>query len=99
MASVSILLGEGTGGFVKSDYIPLPRGGEVAVMYVTDDDDLDVVITQRLGSGGPDSLLAFRGLGDGTLQRSPSVVALPPMFQRNRRCRRCRNYRRRRRLC
>lgn len=75
--SLATFTGSGTGGLVPHAYVALARGGELAVGDVTGDGLADVVVSQRLGSGGPDGLLVLAGDGNGGLATSPPLLAVP----------------------
>ncbi len=79
-ASLSVLQGDGTGNMLVAQSVPLGRGGEMAVGDVTGDGTDDVVVTQRLGSGGLDQVLVFPGTGTGAgaIAGSPTPAPVPP---------------------
>ena len=76
-ASLSLFRATGAGGFVKTQYLVLPRAGELVVADVDGDGLSDVVVSQRIGPGTEDFLLVHRGRGDGTLEPLPTVVGVP----------------------
>ncbi len=77
-ASLSLLLGDGLGGFAKTQYLPLPRGGEHALSDVTGDGNLDVVVVLNTGAGSGDALRVFIGFGNGTIGTGGFSIPLPP---------------------
>jgi len=76
-ASLRLLRGDGTGDFTGTQYIPLPRAGEAALGDVVGNGALDVLVTQRLGGAGPDSVRVYRGLGTGLVTVPPLVLPAP----------------------
>ena len=55
----------------------LDRGGELAVGPINGDSRPDAAVTQRLGPGGPDTVLGYLTQSDGTLKPTPLEFALP----------------------
>ncbi len=76
-ASVSLYTGNGLGAFTRVQYLPLARGGEIALGDVTADGKIDLVVTQRLGTPSTDAVQVFPGLGNGTVSPVPQTLALP----------------------
>jgi len=75
-ASLSLYVTLGGGALQKTQYLPLPAGGGVALGDVDGDGVTDVVVGQSAGLPVPDALLVHPGLGDGTLG-PPAGFALP----------------------
>jgi hypothetical protein len=75
-ASLSLYSGGLTGFFNKVQYLPLARGGEFTQADLTDDDNTDIVVTQRLGPG-TDELHVHVGLGPTAGEVSTTAVVYP----------------------
>jgi hypothetical protein len=76
VASLSLFLGDGSGAFRRTDYIPV-RGGEFEIADVDGDLINDIVLTGRLGAGGDGEITVLPGVGDGTMLGSGPVLPAP----------------------
>ncbi len=77
VASLSLFLGDGSGNFTKTQFLPLPRSGELALADVAGDAGLDVVVTWVRGSAGATATAVYVGLGDGTVLGTPISATAP----------------------
>ena len=76
-ASVSVFRALGGGSFLKTQYVPLDRAGELLLADANEDGMIDVLVTQAEGGNADDTLLVFRGVGDGTVLDTPIVLGVP----------------------
>jgi len=79
-ASLSLFVGNGLGGFIKSQYLPLARAGEMQIADIDLDGRQDVVITQHIGPGVSSGVAVLRGIGHGSVVASVQLVEPPPGF-------------------
>ncbi len=78
-ASLSLLLGDGSGDLFDSQYLPLPQAGEMEAVDLDGDQAVDVVVTQR-SAPGQHHLAVHLGNGDGTVAPAAAVFAAPGGF-------------------
>jgi hypothetical protein len=76
-ASLSLYVSTGGGGFSKTQYLPLPRSGEIRIADADLDGIDDVIVLQAIGPGSEDRVRVHRGLGNGTLALQPDEVQVP----------------------
>ena len=75
-ASISIYTNLGGGQLSKTQYLPLPVPGDVALADVDNDQLADLLATRETG-GVQDQLAIYHGLGNGTVSGAPDLVAVP----------------------
>lgn len=76
-ASLSLFRSLGGGALQKSQYIELPRAGELVLADIDGDGLCDVVVSQSDGPGDADTLLHFRAEGEGRLQLPATLIEVP----------------------
>lgn len=74
VASLSLFLGDGTGAFVRTDYIVV-RAGEFEVADMDGDLNNDIVVTGWRGGSDGGEVTIYPGNGDGTVS-SPGIVTM-----------------------
>ncbi len=79
-ASLSLYLGNGSGGLTRTQYLALGRGGDVTSGDIDGNGDVDVIVSQRLGSGGADLIFVLDGMGDGTISATGTSYRVPASY-------------------
>ncbi len=76
VASLSLFLGNGSGEFAPSQYVPMPRAGDVVVADAIGSASTDVIVTQRI-PGAPGEVRILAGGGNGTVSKPGVLLPVP----------------------